>query len=209
VVWNTIYIIVTFSWQIISKNYYAKLDLFPFHTELCSLWQSTFLDSSHSTTRMHWPCYCIAHVYIVINFCDSMWFYAGFSLSFVYICIAVGDQANKRGKLGSIDPATLYNYSKSGLKICWITKFKFLVNCHIYIVYICIAFVDIIIKRERIPFIWLTPPQWCALPNIETVFPTSCVVTFSFVFNGLSKIRGECSYCDIGGIVVFCVQWVK
>jgi hypothetical protein len=35
------------------------------------------------------------------------------------------------------------------------------------------------------------------------------VELFSFVFNGLSKIRGEGSYCDIGGLVVFCVQWVK
>ena len=35
------------------------------------------------------------------------------------------------------------------------------------------------------------------------------VELLSFVSNGLSKIRDECSYCDIGGIVVVCVQWVK
>jgi hypothetical protein len=29
------------------------------------------------------------------------------------------------------------------------------------------------------------------------------VELLSFVFNGLSKIRGECSYCDIGGIAVY------
>jgi hypothetical protein len=50
---------------------------------------------------------------IACGFCE--WFDAGFSLSFVYICIAVGDQVKKRGKLGSINPATLYNCSKSGL----------------------------------------------------------------------------------------------
>jgi hypothetical protein len=35
------------------------------------------------------------------------------------------------------------------------------------------------------------------------------VELLSFEFNGLSKIRNECSYCDIGGIVVFCVQWLS
>jgi hypothetical protein len=35
------------------------------------------------------------------------------------------------------------------------------------------------------------------------------VELLSFVFNGLSTIRGEGSYYDIGGIVVFSVQWVK
>jgi hypothetical protein len=35
------------------------------------------------------------------------------------------------------------------------------------------------------------------------------VELLSFEFNGLSKIRGEYSCSDIGGIVFFCVQWVK
>ena len=55
------------------------------------------------TMSIHWPCYCTAHVHIVVFMiaCGlSEWkrICAGF-LSFVYICIAVGDPVFKRGSL--------------------------------------------------------------------------------------------------------------
>jgi hypothetical protein len=31
------------------------------------------LASSLLTTTIYWPCYCADHVYVVIQFCDSIW----------------------------------------------------------------------------------------------------------------------------------------
>jgi len=36
---------------------------------------STFLASSQLATSIHWPCYCTVHVYVVIKFCDRMWYF--------------------------------------------------------------------------------------------------------------------------------------
>ena len=60
-----------------------------------------------NTLSIHCPYYCTVHAYVVIHFCDSMWSSSSGSesvqdvLSFVYICIAVGDPVIKKGGLGS------------------------------------------------------------------------------------------------------------
>ena len=63
----------------------------------------TFLASSQLTTSIHWPCYCTAHVYVVIHFCDSMVFLSGTEsvhVSFLLLCIAVGNPVIKKGVVG-------------------------------------------------------------------------------------------------------------
>jgi hypothetical protein len=60
----------------------------------------TFLASSQLTTSIHWSCYCTAHVYVVIHFCDSMVFLSGTEsvhVSFFLLCIAVGNPVIKKG----------------------------------------------------------------------------------------------------------------
>ena len=162
-------IFISFSWHLLMDSlledvfdrHMRNLPRFQFHL----MWRPRveFMHHRHERLYIHWPSYCNVYIYVVIHFCDSLfWVEVEVNLCrfFVYahMCFVFGDTVNKIGglrSLGRFNPLRLCICSKPGPGVqssCALVSFMF-----IELKWEMICFVDIggIVDYQYINFVFL------------------------------------------------------